>query len=90
MEDYVTKKSAIQAVGDIHPLDYNGQGIVNRIKKIPAVDAVEVVRCRECKHLYARSKSLGVYKCAIHNDYPLADYFCADGERKDGGQNELL
>lgn len=48
--DYVKSSDALQAVGEIHPLDYNGQGIVKRIKAIPAADVVEVVRCRDCKY----------------------------------------
>lgn len=40
--DYVKRSDTLQAVGDIHPLDYNGQGIVERIKAIPAADVVEV------------------------------------------------
>mgnify|MGYP006992081305 CR=1 FL=1 len=39
--DYVKRSDTLQAVGDIHPLDYNGQGIVERIKAIPAADVVE-------------------------------------------------
>lgn len=42
MGEYVKRSDALQAVGDIHPLDYNGQGIVERIKAIPAADVVEV------------------------------------------------
>lgn len=82
--DCITRSSALQAVGDIHPLDYNGQGIVERIKAIPAVDAVEVVRCRDCKHYNAG------FECLIEG-YGIerpADWFCADGERKDGGQDK--
>lgn len=41
MTEYITRSSALQAVGDIHPLDYNGQGIVERIKSIPTADVVE-------------------------------------------------
>lgn len=56
------------------------------IDNAPTVDAVPVVRCRECKHLSVRSGALGVYQCAIHGDYPYGDYFCADGERKGGDE----
>ena len=37
-ERYLSESSVIHAIGDIHPLDYNGQGIVERIKAIPAAD----------------------------------------------------
>ena len=50
---------------------------VSSIMCIPAADVVEVVRCRECV--------FGNMPCAMAR-YP--DYFCADGKRKDGGQDE--
>lgn len=42
MREYITRSSALQAVGDVHPLDYNAQGIVERIKAIPAADVAPV------------------------------------------------
>lgn len=50
---------------------------------VPTLDAVHVVRCRDCKHFSVRSSALGVYQCAIHGDYPSGEYFCADGERRE-------
>lgn len=50
----------------------------------PAADVVEVVRCRDCKHYNAG------FECLIEG-YGIerpADYFCADGKRKDGGQDD--
>ena len=54
-----------------------------------AADVVEVVRCRDCKHLYVRSGALGVYECELYGGYPSGEYFCAYGERKDGGQEDV-
>lgn len=47
------------------------------VAEFPAADVVEVVRCRECV--------FGNMPCAMAR-YP--DYFCADGKRKAGGQDE--
>jgi len=52
----------------------------------PTVDAVPVVRCRECKHRDPED-----HKCdcghAILWQLPREDdWFCADGERKDGAE----
>jgi len=47
------------------------------IDSVPAADVVEVVRCRDC--IFSNTP------CAMAR-YP--DYFCADGKRKDGGQDE--
>lgn len=59
------------------------------IAKTPTIDAVEVVRCRDCKHAIVNEN---------HIDKPLIccftkmvgttdpDWFCADGKRRmDGG-----
>ena len=84
MGEYVKRSDALHAVGDVHPLDYNGQGIVKRIKDIPTADVVKVVRCRDCKHYNAG------FECLVEG-YGIerpADWFCADGKRKDGGQDE--
>ena len=43
MGEYVKRSDALQAVGDAHPLDYNGQGIVERIKSIPEFSWVSLM-----------------------------------------------
>ena len=60
---------------------------ITLIKNIPAADVVEVVRCRDCVHgehyyggVSCRMPSFPEWK--VHEK----DYFCADGKRKDGGQ----
>ena len=60
------------------------------IDRIPAVDAVEVVRCKDCA--YRRSSPLGWY-CGYEYDrsdpYEMTrraddeNYYCADAERKE-------
>lgn len=49
----------------------------------PTVDAVPVVRCKDCKHHY----DCGVHFCdRLGMDCPDdSDFFCSYGERKDGG-----
>ena len=51
------------------------------------VDAVEVVRCRECKHgLY--SEYYGNVVCSVHHWTRGPKYYCADGQcREDGDDN---
>ena len=59
------------------------------IEEMPTIDAVEVVRCRECKHR-------GTDDCIFHIKGEPADEelllkldndFCAYGERKEGADN---
>lgn len=74
----------------------------NPLKDIPAAEVVEVVRCRECKHRivnehygekgYLKLKAM----CELDTGDPFElardagndDWFCADGERADGGKDE--
>lgn len=52
------------------------------IREAPTVDAVEVVRCKDCKHYWKNVNTPGYSgKCTTVND----DDFCSHGERKDNG-----
>lgn len=56
------------------------------IDTIPRVDAVEVVRCKDCKHLY---DEMDDYCCMSHRGLVkiCENSFCSYGERKDGDGN---
>ena len=63
---------------------YDTNAVLDSIDSQPTVDAVEVVRCRECKHCDPEN---------YHCDHPMGtaaplrrklDDFCSYGERKDG------
>ena len=49
-----------------------------QISDAPTIDAVEVVRCRDCKHRYSDSW------CEYVDDDD--NFYCARGERKDGDE----
>ena len=83
MDEYIKREEAIEAVKHawakgLKPSQY--------IEIIPAVDAVPVVRCRECKHR-------GTDDCIFHIKGEPADEelllkldndFCSYGKRKEG------
>lgn len=51
-----------------------------QVENQPTIDAVEVVRCRYCKHLYEDDGCpLRYFKTHVEED------FCSYGERKDDG-----
>ena len=50
-----------------------------QIADAPTVDAVEVVRCKDCKHRYSDSW------CEYVDDDD--NFYCARGERKEGADN---
>lgn len=62
--------------------------VEDAVENAPTVDAVPVVRCGECKHFIEPSWECrklidrDAYGEADARVYP--DYFCADGEQKDG------
>ena len=69
---------------------YKGRPIRRVIDEAPTIDAVPVVRCKDCKHW----KAIGVLEqhwecqifCGLHDKGYLtgADDFCSYGERREG------
>ena len=72
-----------------HPNAYHLTNYATLIlRESPTVDAVEVVRCRDCKHCDPEND---------HCDHPMGtaaplkrkpDDFCSYGERKEGANND--
>ena len=52
--------------------------ITNLVNGIPAVDAVPVVRCVDCKFYYGVNE-----ECGCNGVYHSEDWYCADGERRE-------
>lgn len=73
---------------DILPADYcaGWNGLINLIEQAPTIDAVEVVRCKDCKHW---GGVVFGFRCKKWSSYPntiiqtLEDDFCSHGERKE-------
>ena len=58
---------------------------VDVIERAPAVDAVEVVRCRDCEHWGSGKNELDPLDvCCVHLDATEPDAFCSCGKRKEG------
>ena len=54
------------------------------ILSLPSADAVQVVRCKDCRHRYEEGDCTHYYWCRL-NDRPIDDTdFCAWGERRGG------
>ena len=56
---------------------------VRNLDAMPTVDAVPVVKCKECKHHEVFKNGVNGW-CNEHERPTDVTYFCADGERKDG------
>ena len=83
-------------------IEYSESDIGYMIRKRPTVDAVEVLRCRDCKYWgdeagkLQRSDGVLFARCKVHNYLidgrhtgwcPTENDFCSYGERKDGDGN---
>lgn len=77
---------------DVLPADYcaGWNGLIRLLEKAPTVDAVPVVRCKDCKW-FADNNDGWWFGCwlfqtirIIPEDAPKPDDFCSYGERKDG------
>ena len=82
-------------------IEYSESDIGYMIRKCPTIDAVEVLRCRECKYWGDEDGKLqdsdGVLcaRCKVHNYLidgrhtgwcPTENDFCSYGERKEGAE----
>jgi hypothetical protein len=60
------------------------------VENAPTVDAVQVVRCRECKHYLNSNEKCGLIDTRLHfyetDNVWTADCFCSWGERKGGDE----
>lgn len=53
------------------------------IMNAPTVDAVPVVRCKDCSYWDTTYSCNEVHKCVIHQEWFKPNYYCAEGERRD-------
>ena len=67
--------------------------VVFDVEEMPTVDAVEVVRCRECKHHYWEQEPChgkSVHYCKLPHMRGVEvfkEFFCYYGELKEGADN---
>ena len=72
---------------------FSRENIRELLRDIPAVDAVPVVRCRECKKKNKKKCPMTIVnfgregkEILVQNHVP-DDFYCAAGERKEGADN---
>ena len=78
MDDLISRQATIDAFGDVHPLDYNAQAYLSKIKDLPSAQP-EIVRCKECKYRGEKPIADGRYWCELHDTFM---YYCSDAERR--------
>ena len=63
--------------------------VITYLSELPTVDAVEVVRCKDCKHYDKTHLGNGDRRMCtkfLGLTIPKPDDFCSYGERKDNGE----
>lgn len=82
MDDLIRRQDALDLLNVFTEKNVLGHTPVQIIEHLPSaqptVDAVEVVRCRDCKH-YAGDGMYCANDIIVKWDY----FFCYDGERED-------
>lgn len=81
-KEYIEREAAIRALQPTHAPAIN-EVLASVLRRVPAADVVEVVRCRDC--VYWRGEN-DICK-GICIDFS-ADGYCSEGKRKDGGQED--
>lgn len=58
---------------------------MDKLQFVYTSDRVDVVRCKDCKYLNAGENEVDAwYRCRIKKIDVDSDFYCADGERRDG------
>lgn len=92
MSDLIRRQDAIDAVRGRFSMPVDNlivEVIGNLPSAQPTVDAVAVVRCKECKHRFVDGENVRFNCCELnHNKVQADDWFCADGKRKDENRSD--
>lgn len=96
MAEYIEREASLAFMNEVEPCichDLDGavftatkdSDMLEFLMAIPAADVVPVVRCGECKHRDPEDRKCDCGGLEHAHMFPVADdWFCADGERKDG------
>ena len=95
MADLISRTAAIEAIYNSMRYGEGYKGVCTRaIERIPSVDAVPVIRCRDCEHFIDMSGTSYPSYCYKHSTFDVDGEFdnafcvepnkyCAWGERRD-------
>ena len=90
--DLISRQAAIDTLAEWHD-----EAITNRLNNLQPANAVEVVRCKDCKHRPTGADRDDLEfpdeRCPCqcedgwYNWKPADDWYCGNGEREDGDDN---
>lgn len=90
-DDLISRQAILDMLEDInnHIIDgygYKHDWCVEWVKGLPSIDAVQVIRCKDCEYWDTSWKPTrakeGEYWCSAHDIYMGAEDYCSQAERK--------
>lgn len=90
MADLISREAALEVIEAVKNVSWSQSGKVlcgkmySQIKDLPAVDAVPVVRCRDCRYWRQEITPTEHWICSQHSSdgrrmYTTPDFYCKDG-----------
>lgn len=88
MSELVDKQAVLRAISELSFVGYlNADDMHDAVEWLPTIDAVEVVRCKDCKwgERYGTTDEGKPYYYCVITDWAgqPPKFFCADGVRKE-------
>lgn len=83
MDDLIRKQTVLNIINDVRfgNITHKLSQLHEAVRNYPSVDAVEVVRCKDCIHY----KGMAECECVLESGGTM--WFCAWGERKSDVQS---
>lgn len=91
-DDLISRQAILDMLEDInnHIIDgygYKHDWCVEWVKGLPSIDAVQVIRCKDCEYWDTSWKPTrakeGEYWCSAHDIYMGAEDYCSQAERRE-------
>lgn len=86
MDELISRQAVKDLIMETDPWWWEGmtRAIFEGVKKLPIVDAVPVVRCKDCKWWkLSEYNTCGIYICKKFSGVRVESDFCSRGERRE-------
>ena len=84
MKEYIERESVHSIIEQTSTLTFTRSKMHEQVDLLPAADVVEVIRCHNCKRIYANANDPGVIYCGWSKEPTPPDGYCHRGERTNG------
>lgn len=87
--ELIDRKKAIEAIMDLPNCSngfsdtYDKARIISELEEVPIIDAIEAVRCKDCRYRGNGYEGFGYYLCTKLYQLMYEDEYCSRGERRE-------